>query len=570
MVNITISQASNKKHEGSMTDSDQSIRRPTNNLVTPLLTDLYQITMGYGYWKSGRHKEHAVFELFFRVNPFKGAYTIFAGVDEALSFIHHFKFTKEDIDYLKETPALCNCEDEFFEYLANLDCSEVCVKSVQQGTIVFPREPLMIVSGPILICQLLETILLNLVNFPSLVATNAARLVIAARGQFGTVKVNNQTPKCIEFGLRRAQGPDGGLSASKYCIVGGFDGTANVQAGKLFGLPISGTHAHAFVQSHCDLEDVNHLTLTNKNGGKVQLLPLVLEKRMKLGQSFGEGWLNTNKGELAAFVAYAAAFPHGFLSLVDTYDTIHSGIKNFIMVSLVLNDCGYSPIGIRLDSGDLGALSLQCREIFNDISEKLECPFFRDLTIVASDSINEKKLLSLNKNGHSITAFGIGTHLVTCQAQPALGCVFKLVELNGKARIKFSEDPIKTLIPGEKRVFRLYDESGSPQMDYMTRIDDNVPQVGIETTCFQPFKKDPVKITPSKVDELLIPIWDRSNGAKSRIIGLMEARESVISQIKHLDSGLLNDENTIEYKVYLSQKLHQHLDEVQDELRVRG
>lgn len=232
-----------------MTEAPYSIPPPTNNLVTPLLTDLYQITMGYGYWKSNKHNDDSVFELFFRSNPFQGSFTVFCGVDEALSFIHHFKFTKEDIEYLKSTPALCNCEEEFFDYLANLDCSQVRVQAQQQGSIAFPREPLMIISGPLLICQLLETTLLNLVNFPSLLATNAARMVVAIKGQHGTIRINNKEPKCIEYGLRRAQGPDGGLSASKYCIVGGFDGTANVQAGKLYGLPILGTHAHGKTQS---------------------------------------------------------------------------------------------------------------------------------------------------------------------------------------------------------------------------------------------------------------------------------------------------------------------------------
>ena len=220
---------------------------PTNSLVTALLTDLYQITMAYAYWKTNRQNEHAVFELFFRKNPFGGTYTIFCGIDEVVKFVSHFRFTSDEIEYLKTVPSLSQCEPEFFDYLSKVDCSQVTVESVAQGSVVFPRTPLLIVTGPLLITQLLETTLLNLVNFPSLVATNASRMVTAARGQFSDKLINGKTPTCVEFGLRRAQGPDGGYTASKYCMIGGFDAVANVQAGKLLGVPIAGTHAHSFV-----------------------------------------------------------------------------------------------------------------------------------------------------------------------------------------------------------------------------------------------------------------------------------------------------------------------------------
>lgn len=297
---------------------------------------------------------------------------------------------------------------------------------------------------------------------------------------------------------------------------------------------------------------------------------MVLEKRNELGKRFGKSWLKTNNGELAAFTAYAIAFPDGFLSLVDTYDTLNSGLKNFIVVALALNDCGYLPVGIRLDSGDLAALSLRCREVFEDMADKLNRPFLKELSIVASDSINEKKLRELNANGHSINAFGIGTNLVTCQAQPALGCVFKLVELNGKPRIKFSENPVKTLIPGQKKAFRLFDKNGTPQMDVLIRSDEDAPEAGMETTLYEPFNDDPINIVPVTVSPLLHTIWDKENGANTgtKIISLIEAKGSVLGQIKSLNPDMLSPEDPMEYKVYLSRRLQQELHRVQGELRI--
>lgn len=219
-------------------EDESTIPPPTNALVTPLLTDLYQLTMAFAYWKSGRHEDKAIFELFFRKNPFGGEYTIFAGLDECLKHLQHFRFSESDIAYLQTVPALQHCDPAFFEWLATLDTSEVQVRAMQDGQVVFPRVPLLVITAPLAIGQLLETTLLTLVNYPSLIATNAARMVRAAhdRGPIESKQLPAQCshiPKCIEFGLRRAQGPDGGFSASKYAAIGGFDGTSNVQAGKL-------------------------------------------------------------------------------------------------------------------------------------------------------------------------------------------------------------------------------------------------------------------------------------------------------------------------------------------------
>ena len=228
--------------------------KPYNNLVNPLLTDLYQITMCYGYWKAGTQDDPAVFELFFRKNPFQGEFTVFAGLEECMKYLSHFQFTDSDIEYLRSIPAFVHADSEFFDdYLRNLSCVNLKVYALKEGTLAFPREPMLRVEGPLGLAQLLETTLLTLINFPSLVTTNAARMKIAA----GPGK------KLAEFGLRRAQGADGGFSASKYCIMGGFDATSNVLAGKLLGVPIVGTHAHAFVQSYTSLDQVKEMVVAD-------------------------------------------------------------------------------------------------------------------------------------------------------------------------------------------------------------------------------------------------------------------------------------------------------------------
>jgi nicotinate phosphoribosyltransferase len=402
-------------------------RRPTNALVTPLLTDLYQITMTYAHWKNNRHDDPAVFELFFRKNPFGGEYTIFAGLDEALKHLENFHFTVEDIEYLKTIPSLGHCDPEFFQWMLKQDTSQVTVRAVREGTVVFPRVPLMIIEAPLAMGQLLETTLLTLINYPSLIATNAARMVLAAappislkyRAGAGTETPPDRPaqcykrPICVEFGLRRAQGPDGGFSASKYASMGGFVATSNVQAGKLCGLTVAGTHAHAFVQAYSTLEEVSDNSIVDaKTGESVRLLPVVLQKRKEMERS-DHNYATTNDGELAAFIAYATAFPSTFLCLIDTYDTLKSGLLNFVLVAMVLDDLGYQPAGIRLDSGDLAYLSFECALTFQALS--IDRPFFSELSIVASNDINEAVLHGIMKQDHAITTYGIGTNLVTCQ-----------------------------------------------------------------------------------------------------------------------------------------------------------
>uniref|UniRef100_A0A7S4R894 nicotinate phosphoribosyltransferase n=1 Tax=Ditylum brightwellii TaxID=49249 RepID=A0A7S4R894_9STRA len=476
--------------------------------------------MAYAYWKTKRHMEDSVFELFFRKNPFGGEYTIFCGLDEVLRHLSNFRFGKDDLDYLRGTPALKHCDAAFFdEYLADMDCAGVQVHAMKEGSVAFPRVPLVVVRGPLGVCQLLETTLLALINYPSLVATNAARMIVAATGRFTHFSsednlqhmehASKKTPRCIEFGLRRAQGPDGGFSASKYSAVGGFDATSNVQAGKILGVPIAGTHAHAFVQAHSSLSDAQSFTLRDSNGKDVSLLERALHYRSQFQ------WDSTNDGELAAFLAYAVSFPDSFLCLIDTYDTLRSGLRNFIVVSLVLHDLGHMPRGIRLDSGDLSYLSLTVHRIFLQFAtDHPDRSFFKDLDIVASNDINEEVLHSLNKQGHAITVFGIGTNLVTCQAQPALGCVYKLVEIDSKPRMKMSQDFEKVLIPGRKVAYRLFGEKGWPLLDLLVRQEEKDDiKAGKRILCRHPFiEQKRVAVVAKKVVELHALVFDGDAG----------------------------------------------------------
>lgn len=556
---------------------------PTNHLVNPMLTDLYQLTMCYAYWQSNRQNDDAVYELFFRKNPFKGEYTIYCGLDEVLKHVASFKFTESDIEYLKSIPAFEKCNPAFFDdYLAHLDCSQVKIYSLDQGRTAFPRVPLLIVVAPLGIGQLLETTLLTLINYPSLVATNAARMVVAARGiahsdefhhshsqkedpLFGLRKSmcvickgagygKDQEPAIAlaEFGLRRAQGPDGGFSATKYSLIGGFDSTSNVLAGKILGVPIAGTHAHAFVQSFVKLEEADKVSI-QVNGEDILLLPQVLKYRNEI---LGGDWTRTNDSELAAFIAYAGAFPHSFLALVDTYDTLNSGIRNFILVALALDDNGYTPKGIRLDSGDLSYLSLEASKLFREIGEKFNRPFFKNLIISASNDIDEEVLYDLNKQGHAISLFGIGTNLVTCENQPALGCVYKLVEINGTPRMKLSQSIEKVLIPGKKDVYRLYGVDGRPLLDLMIRHGEDIPEVGNRILCRHPFdEKKRVAVIPSQVLKLHKLVFDGSV-VGDEIPTIDESKKLVKEELKVIRSDILRRVNPGSYKVSVSENLY--------------
>jgi len=513
--------------------------KPTNQMVNPMLTDFYQITMAYAYWKARVHEEQAVFDLFFRKNPFGGEFAIYAGLEEKLRLFENFQFAADHITYLKEQ--MPQCEKGFFDWLKSVDCSRLKIYALREGTIAYPRVPLMRVQGPIAVAQLLETSTLTLTNYPSLMTTNAAKYRLAVGFDKGL----------IEFGLRRAQGPDGGVSASRYSYMGGFDGTSNVLAGFLFGVPIRGTHAHSFVQSFTGIEDLKDRTFSGTDGKVYDVVRMVLEIRKELGFNY------TNEGELASFIAYAQAFPRGFLALVDTYDTLKSGVPNFVCVALGLLRLGYRPIGVRLDSGDLSYLSRATRRTLNEIGAKTN-PDLSKCLILASNEINRSVLRSLKEQGHEIDLFGIGTHLVTCDDQPAMGCVYKLVEAKGLPRIKLSQELNKMTIPGKKEAYRLLSEDGYGLLDLMIRVGDTPPEPSKRVLCHHPF--DPIKrvfVTPSTVIPLHHCVWDGKRVAPA--VSLSESRAYVLDQLRTTREDHLRDINPTPYKVSVSEELYNYV-----------
>ena len=363
-----------------------------------LLTDFYQLTMAYAYWKSGKAEQEAVFNLFFRKNPFESGYTIAAGLEYIIDYCQNFHFDTEDIMYLLEIKSKDGSpkfEFGFLEYLADMKFS--CdIEAVEEGTVVFPHIPLVKVKGPLIQCQLLETPFLNIINFQTLIASKAARVTLAAHGD-----------PVMEFGLRRAQGIDGAVAASRASYIGGCTFTSNVMAGKLFGIPVTGTHAHSWIMS------------------------------------FGS--------ELEAFYAYADAYPDECVFLVDTYDTIQ-GIKNAIEVGNSLRKKGSELMGIRIDSGDLAYYSSKAREMLDEAG-------FQKAKIIASNDLDENIITSLKLQEAAIDIWGVGTKLVTAYDQPALGAVYKLSAIinqfgEWEPKVKVSQQAIKINIPGDHNVVR--------------------------------------------------------------------------------------------------------------------
>ena len=379
-----------------------------NQLYKPtlgLLTDLYQITMSYGYWKSGRHTAETTFQLFFRKAPFDNGFAICAGVDTALELIEQFRFSEDDVSYLEEQTGNDGqplFEPAFLNYLQNLEMT-VDIDAVSEGEAVLAHEPILRITGPIIPCQLLESALLTCINFQTLIATKSHRVCKAAKED--TV---------LEFGLRRAQGFDGSISASRAAYIGGSHATSNVLAGKLLGIPIKGTHAHA--------------------------------------------WVMMFDSEPEAFEAYANAMPNNCVFLVDTYDTL-DGVRNAIQAGKKLRAHGHEMVGVRLDSGDLTALSISARALLNQAG-------FSNAKIVASDSLNEYRIAQLKADGAQIDIWGVGTNLVTAQDQPALGGVYKLSAQRESPtskwvpKIKLSNSPIKVSNPGRLQIYRCFDSDG--------------------------------------------------------------------------------------------------------------
>jgi len=375
--------------------------------TSALFTDFYSLTMAQGYWKNSRH-ENAVFEMFFRSQPFGGGYSIFAGLGTLIERLAEFKFSGDDIEYLRSIKIF---DSQFLDYLKTF-CFNGSLWSMDEGTVVFPHEPLIRIEGNLIECQIIEGLILNVVNFQSLIATKACRVWLA------TGKGN-----VMEFGLRRAQGPDGAASASRAAFIGGVSGTSNTLAGKYFGIPVMGTMAHAWVMSFNSEEE--------------------------------------------AFDAYASIYPDKTIFLIDTYDTLKSGINNAIKAGKKLAALGKN-FGVRLDSGDIHYLSMEVRK-------KLDKEGLNKAFITVSNDLDEHIIETLVKEGSPVDTWGVGTRLVTGGSAASFTGVYKLAAIQGKDGIvpvmKLSDNLEKTTNPGIKQVFRLKDENGFAVADVLS-IDD--------------------------------------------------------------------------------------------------
>ncbi|XP_070816652.1 nicotinate phosphoribosyltransferase [Chaetodon trifascialis] len=529
------------------------MERSVRERVPPLLTDLYQFTMAYAYWRAGRHQEPAVFELFFRDNPFGGGFSLFAGLQDCLLFLRSFRFTDDDVEFLRSVlPS--TTDPAFFQFLRGLDCSGVTLRSIPEGTGVFARVPLIEVAGPLAVVQLLETSLLCLVNYASLVCSNAARFRLAA----------GPKRKLLEMGLRRAQGPDGGLTASRYTFIGGFDLTSNVQAGFLFGIPVAGTMAHSYVTSFTSLDEVSPQTLVPVNSGPdaVDFISLTKGLLGRVCELLGAEPGKIHEGELAAFLSYAIAYPQNFLPVIDSYSVGCSGLLNFCAVALALCELGYRPVGIRLDSGDLHRQSIDVRHVFRLCSEHFSISAFDSLIIVGTNNISEESMAELNSKENEVDVVGVGTHLVTCTKQPSLGCVYKLVEVRGKPKMKISEDPQKSTVPGRKDVYRLVDAEGHPFLDLVCLAVESPPEEGVSLSCYPLGCDNPaISVTPAQVICLRQEVF--INGQVTHpLSSAAETRAKVQSSLQTLHPRHKRLKEPDTYTVALSQKLHNLVTEI--------
>jgi nicotinate phosphoribosyltransferase len=465
------------------------MRAPTD-LYRPslaLLTDLYQLTMACGYWRLGLADTEAVFHLTFRSCPFGGGYALAAGLEAAVDFLARVRFDPDDLAYLATLTGNDGgplFPQGFLDHLATLRWS-LDVDAIPEGTAVFPHEPLLRVKGPLLQTQLVETPLLTMVNFATLVATKASRVCRAAGGD-----------PVLEFGLRRAQGPDGGLTASRAAYIGGCAATSNVLAGRLFGIPVRGTHAHS--------------------------------------------WVMCFPTEREAFAAYAEALPNNCVFLVDTYDT-EEGVRNAIAEAVALRARGHELIGVRLDSGDLGALARRARVLL----DHADFPF---ATVVASNDLDEHAIAALKAADAPIGIWGVGTNLVTAKDQPALGGVYKLSALRGadgawQDRVKLSENPVKISNPGIQQVVRTLDADGRFLGDTLVDVRDPLPP----------------SAPGQRAEPLLIPVL-RDGGPVGALPALPDIRARAASQLQALPPDVLRLRDPLPYPVLLSPPLQARKD----------
>ena len=415
-----------------------------------LMTDLYELTMMQGYFKAG-NKQRVIFDVFYRKNPSGSAYAVMAGLEQVIEYIRELTFSEDDIRYLKDTGIF---EDDFLEYLEQFKFSGN-IYAIPEGSVIFPREPLMKIVAPVMEAQLIETAVLNIINHQCLIATKASRVVYAANGD-----------GVMEFGLRRAQGPDAGIYGARAAMIGGCVGTSNVLAGKLFHVPVKGTHAHSWIMSFSD--------------------------------------------EYTAFKTYASLYPDACILLVDTYDTLKSGVPNAIRVFQEMKEAGI-PLtfyGIRLDSGDLAYLSKKARKMLDNAG-------FTDAVISASSDLDEYLIDSLKTQGAAITSWGVGTNLITSKDNPSFGGVYKIaaVESDGKfiPKIKLSENSEKITNPGNKTIYRVYEKTSGKIKADLIALEDDIISEEEDLLLFDPletWKKTLLKAGSFSLRKMLVPIFE--------------------------------------------------------------
>ena len=415
-----------------------------------LLTDLYELTMMQGYYEKGQN-ENVIFDVFFRQNPCNNGYSVCAGLDQVIDYIKNLHFTYDDVDYLR---GLGIFKEDFLHYLSGFHFSGD-IYAIPEGTVVFPKEPLLKVVAPIMEAQLVETAILNIINHQSLIATKTSRIVFAANGD-----------GIMEFGLRRAQGPDAGLYGARAAMIGGCVGTSNVLAGQMFDVPVMGTHAHSWIMSFPD--------------------------------------------EYTAFKTYAEMYPDNCTLLVDTYDTLKSGVPNAIRVFQEFKDAGKPLIkyGIRLDSGDLAYLSTEARKMLDEAG-------FPEATICASNDLDEFLLHDLKMQGAAIDSWGVGTNLITSKDCPSFGGVYKLAAIQNEEgefvpKIKISENTEKITNPGNKTIYRIYEKASGKIKADLICFADEVIDPKQDLLLFDPmdtWKKTKLAGGTYTVREILLPIF---------------------------------------------------------------
>ena len=474
------------------------MRKPLRQNFTALTTDLYEVTMAYGYWKAGVSDHEAAFHVTFRHNPFGGQFTVACGLATATDFLRMFHFTETEIAYLasqRGNDGKPLFDSGFLDYLRDLRLT--CdIDAIPEGTLVFPNEPLIRVCGPVAQCQLLETTLLNILNFESLIATKAARVCLAAKND-----------PVIEFGLRRAQGVDGGLTAARAAYIGGCAGTSNLQAGERFGIPVSGTQAHSWIM-------------------------------------FFE-----NDGE--AFETYARAMPNNCVLLVDTYNSIE-GVRHAIDVAGQLRKQGHEMIGVRLDSGDRVALSIEARRMLDKAG-------FTNAKIVCSGDLDEHVIADMKQRGARIDMWGVGTKLTTGQPDAALGGIYKLGAVRRPGdqwqyRIKLSDEPAKTSCPGLLQVRRFHQPDGRFIADAIYETDHAISEpcvvVDLETE-----KKTEIPVKTDYCD-LLVPVFRRDQ-VVYQTPNIEASREHARQQLDCAPREILRLKNATRYRIGLERSLHE-------------